>query len=117
MSVSNLCQAQQFAISCGQYDHRITNSHHTGNVNHITTLVNKFTASIHASKATIKLASYLFGTEAEPHKIEVCFDDGSLLRIKHQKTCEMVQRVFGIHEEIELIYLPKELVIRGAEHE
>lgn len=109
MNLSNLCQAQQFTLFCG-HNHGMTNSHDTENVSHITALVNKFTESINTNKATINPALYLFGTETYPHKVEVCFDDGSLLRIKREITCEMVQRIFGVHEEINLIYLPKEMV-------
>lgn len=109
MNLSSLCQAQQFTLFCG-HNHGMTNSHDADNVSHITALANKFTESINTHKAEVELKCYLFSEEVNPQKIELKFYDGSVLWIKKEATCEMVQRVFGVHEEINLIYLPKEIV-------
>ncbi len=106
---NNLCQAQQFCIHVGGL-HGMTNTHDIENLNHIEATATQFTDSIGAKNPELKRLSYLNEGEVDPQKVAVVFDGGSLVRIRHSLTCEMVQRVFGISEEIDLFWLPAELV-------
>lgn len=109
MNNRNLCQAQQFVIHVGAL-HGMTNKHELENLNHVEATAMQFTDSIGAKAPDIKRLSYLNEDEVDPQKVALVFDDGSLVRIRHSLTCEMAQRVFGISEEIDLFWLPVELV-------
>lgn len=109
MNNSNLCQAQQFVIHAGAM-HGMTNKHDIENLNHIEKIATQFTKSIGAKNPELKRLSHFNEGEIDPQKVAIVFDDGSLARIRHSLTCEMVQRVFGISEEIDLFWLPVELV-------
>ncbi len=109
MNINNLCQAQKFCIHVGAL-HGMTNTHDIENLNHVKAIATQFTDSIGTKTPELKLLSYLNPREEDPQKVAIVFDDGSLVRIRHSLTCEMVQRVFGISEEIDLFWLPAELV-------
>ncbi|WPK51685.1 hypothetical protein [Vibrio fluvialis] len=113
MNNRNLCQAQQFCIRVGSL-HGMTNKHDAENLNHVETTATQFTDSIGAKKPELKRLSFFNEGEVDPQKVAVVFEDGSLVRIGHILTCEMVRRVFGISEEIDLFWLPVELVIPAS---
>ncbi len=106
---SDLCQAQQFCIRVGAL-HGMTNAHDAENLNHVKATATQFTDSIGAKAPDLKRLSYFNDGEVDPQKVAVVFEDGSLVRIRHSLTCEMVLRVFGISEEIDLFWIPVELV-------
>lgn len=108
-SYNTICQAQQFCIHVGSL-HGMNNTHTPENLAHVNSMARQFTYSIRTGDPEVSTLSYFNENEADPQKIVIAFDDGSIVRITHSLTCEMVQRVFGITDEIELFWLPAELV-------
>lgn len=110
MRDNNLCYAQQFVIHAGAM-HGMTNKHDIENLNHVKAVATQFTESIGTKNPELKRLSYFNEGEIDPQKVAIVFDDGSLVKIEHGTTCEMIQRLFGVREEIYLFWIPAHLVL------